>query len=70
MNLEIVLGSVDLLTSASSSTRAQNTFPFICAFFQFLSSVSYSFQDTDLSLPWFSLFLSILFFLIQMYMFS
>lgn len=56
----------------SSTPGAWVIFPLFMCLLEFLSLVSYSFQRTDLSLPWLNLFLGVLFFfmLLQMALFS
>ena len=66
LNLYIALGNMDILTLLILPTHEHEISVHLLCLFQFLSSMSYSFQRVGLSPPWLNLFLSILFFLVQL----
>ena len=59
---------MDILTILIFPIHEQGYLSIYLYHIQFPSSVSYSFQSTGLSPPWLSLFLGILFFLMQLQM--
>ena len=66
LNLKTALGSMDITTILIIPVHEHRIYFPLSVSFQFLSSVSYSFKYTDLSLPCLNLLIDILFFLMQL----